>query len=232
MTVSARRAEVAVSARLVAISCPMASSATMTAVTSVVFDVGGVLLDWDPRRLYRSLIPDEAELDRFLTDVCSPAFNAELDAGRSFDDACTELAERHPDHAELIHAWKRQDEMVGGEIPGVADLVRRLRLRGVPRYLLTNMPTDVFAARATAFPILGEFQGAVVSGAEGILKPSPAIFALLAARFGLVPAETLFIDDAEVNVAGARAAGYEAHRFVDAATLEAELLRLGLLDGS
>jgi 2-haloacid dehalogenase len=193
-------------------------------VRAVVFDIGGVLLDWDPRRLYASLVADPAEVDRFLGEICTPEWNATLDAGRPFDEACDELAGRHPDHAGLIHAWKRQDEMVAGEVPGTAVLVDRLRSARTPLYLLTNMPADVFAARRERYAVLQRFDGAVVSGEEGLLKPSAEIFARLAERYGLEPAETLFIDDAEVNVAGARAAGFAAHRFTDAPSL-ADCLR-------
>ena len=194
--------------------------------TAVVFDIGGVLLDWDPRHLYRRLIADDAEREWFLAEVCTTEFNLSLDAGRSFDEACAELAAAFPDHADLVHAWARQDEMIAGEVPGVADLVRRLGTAGVPRYLLTNMPADVFRARQDTYEVLREFDGAVVSGEEGVLKPSAEIFAVLVERLGLVPAEALFIDDSAVNVEGARAAGLQAHQFVDAATLEAELAPL------
>ena len=194
-----------------------------------MFDIGGVLLDWDPRRLYRNLLPDPAELDRFLAEVCTPAWNATLDAGRPFDEACDELAARHPKQAELIHAWKRQDEMVAGEIAGTAELVDRLHHAGTPPYLLTNMPSEVFAARRRRYPVLQRFDGAVVSGEEGVLKPSPEIFAILRDRYSLDPGASLFIDDLEVNVAGARAAGFLAHRFVDAPTLAAALAAHGLV---
>jgi len=196
-------------------------------VRAVVFDIGGVLLDWDPRRFYASLIPDPAELDRFLTEICTPDWNATLDAGRPFDEACGELAARHPDQAELIHAWKRQDEMIAGEIPGTAAVDDRLRAAGTPLYLLTNMPVDVFAARRARYQVLRRFDGAVVSGEEGVLKPSAEIFARLAGRYRLDPSATLFVDDAEVNVAGARAAGFAAHRFVGAPTLAACLREHG-----
>ena len=196
---------------------------------AVVFDIGGVLLDWDPRYVYRELLPDPDDLEQFLAEICTPHWNGTLDAGRSFDEACRELAGQHPDQAELIHAWVRQDEMVRGEIPGTAALVDRLVAAGVPRYLLTNMPADVFAARQASFEVLRRFDGAVVSGEEGVLKPSPEIFRRLAERFALDPAETLFIDDAEANVSGAQAAGFHALRFIDAPTLEAELVRVGLL---
>jgi 2-haloacid dehalogenase len=188
-------------------------------VTTVVFDIGGVLLDWDPRHLYRDLIPDEETREWFLTEVCTTEFNLSLDAGRPFDEACDELAGRHPDHADLVHAWKRQDDMIAGEVPGTADLVRSLKAAGVPLYLLTNMPSDVFHARRERYDVLREFDGAVVSGEEGVLKPSAEIFEILVSRFGLDPASTLFIDDSEINVRGARAVGLQAHHFVDAATL-------------
>ena len=192
-------------------------------VSAVVFDIGGVLLEWDPKLVYRELLPDPGDLDRFLAEICTPEWNAALDAGRPFDEACDELAARHPDHAELIHAWKRQDEMIAGEVAGTAALVGRLREAGIRLYLLTNLPVEVFAARRARYPVLTLFDGAVVSGEEGVLKPSPEIFAVLRDRYDLDPAETLFVDDLDVNVAGARAAGFVAHRFVDAPALEAAL---------
>ena len=193
-----------------------------------MFDIGGVLLEWDPRRVYRDLIDDPAELDWFLTHVCTPEWNGTLDAGRPFDEACAELAAAFPEHADLIQAWKRQDEMIVGEVPGTADVVRRLRVAGVPLYLLTNMPVDVFHARRDRYAVLREFDGAVVSGEEGVLKPSPAIFERLVQRFGLEPGRTFFTDDAEVNVAGARAMGFHAHLFRDAESLAAALTGAGL----
>lgn len=200
----------------------------MAEVGAVVFDIGGVLLEWDPRLVYRELLPDPADLDRFLAEICTPVWNATLDAGRPFDEACDELAARHPDHAELIHAWKRQDEMIAGEIAGTAGLVDRLHTAGTPLYLLTNMPTEVFAARRRRYAVLEPFDGAVVSGEEGVLKPSAEIFARLRDRFDLDPPATLFVDDQEANVAGARSAGFLAHRFVDAPTLAAALAGHGL----
>lgn len=197
-------------------------------VGAVVFDIGGVLIEWDPRTVYRDLLPDPADLDRFLAEICTPDWNATLDAGRPIDEACDELAASHPDSAELIHAWKRQDEMIAGEIAGTADLVARLDDAGVPLYLLTNMPAEVFAARRRRYPVLQRFDGAVVSGEEGVLKPSPEIFAVLRDRYALDPARTLFIDDMEANVAGARAAGFLACRFVDAPELVVALRAHGL----
>ena len=194
---------------------------------AIVFDIGGVLLDWDPSRVYKDRL-DPSELDRFLAEICTPEWNATLDAGRPFDEACAELAARFPDDAELIHDWKRQDEMIAGEIAGAAEIVERLKAAGVPLYLLTNMPAEVFAARRARYRVLQRFDGAVVSGEEGVLKPSPEIFAILRDRYSLVPHETLFVDDMDLNVQGARAAGFMAHRFVDAASLASALRDHGL----
>lgn len=200
-------------------------------VRSVVLDIGGVLLDWDPRHLYRTLIDDADDLERFLAEVCTSDWNSTLDAGRSFDEACGELAALHPARADLIHAWKRQDEMIAGEVPGMRDIVAALRARGVPLYLLTNMPAPVFKDRLATYDVLQGFDGAVVSGREGVLKPSPEIFELLIRRYGLDPEATLFVDDSAANVAGARSAGLEAHLFIGAADLADELARRGVLPG-
>jgi len=197
-------------------------------VHTVVFDIGGVLLDWNPRFLYRRLIPDPAELEWFLTEVCSMEWNLQLDAGRSFDEACGELAARYPGHADLVHAWKRQDEMVAGEVPGMVAVVEDLKANGVPLLLLTNMPAHVYRARRAHYPLLQLFDGAVVSGEEGVLKPSAEIFRRLASRFAVDPSRTLFVDDVEKNVSGARAAGFQAHRFRDASTLKLALKEYGL----
>lgn len=189
-------------------------------VEAVVFDIGGVILDWNPRYLYEQLIPDPDQLDHFLGEICTPAWNTLFDGGTSFDEGCRELAAAHPEHEELIHAWKRQSEMVRGEIPGTRVVIERLHDAGIPLYLLTNMPADVFEERRRHFDVFASFRGAVVSGSERLLKPSPEIFALVLERFGLTAATTLFVDDAEVNVRAAAEAGFVAHHFTDAATLE------------
>lgn len=192
-----------------------------------MFDIGGVLLEWDPGLVYRTLIPDEGDRLRFLREVCTPEWNAEVDAGRSIDEACEELATRHPSSADWVHAWKRQDEMIAGEVAGMRSIVSALHRR-VRLYLLTNMPAAVFAARRERFELLQLFDGAVVSGEEGVLKPERVIFTRLTERFDLDPSRTLFVDDLAGNVAGASDAGFVVHRFAGAGPLRLELAELGL----
>jgi 2-haloacid dehalogenase len=201
-------------------------------IRNVVFDIGGVLLEWDPARVYRPLIADPVELERFFAEVCTSEWNETLDAGRPFDEACDELAAQFPDQADLVQAWRRQDDMVAGEIAGTVELVARLRAAGRPLYLLTNMPSDIFRHRRERYAVLRQFDGWVVSGEEGVLKPSPEIFDVLINRYGLEPRETLFVDDAERNVVGAEAVGFMTHRFVDPPALARVLADHGLLDGS
>jgi HAD superfamily hydrolase (TIGR01509 family) len=188
-------------------------------VEAVVFDIGGVLLDWNPRYLYEQLIDDPVELDRFLAEVCTLEWNAIFDAGTSFADGCAALAAEHPEHADLIHAWERQADMVRGEIEGTRLVVERLHAAGIPLYLLTNMPADVFEERRRTYDIFSFFGGEVVSGVDGVLKPEPAIFELVLERFGLDPSTTLFIDDSLRNVEAAAALGFVTHHFTDAASL-------------
>jgi 2-haloacid dehalogenase len=199
-------------------------------VEAVVFDLGGVLLDWDPRHLYRTLFDDEEAMERFLDEVCTSEWNHAIDLGRPFADAVAELTAAHPDHAELIGAWwDRWDEMVPGELPGTVAVLEELAASAVPVYGLTNFSAETFPRMGARFPWLGLLRGVVVSGQEGIGKPDAEVFELVCSRFGLRPERCLFVDDLPRNVEGARAAGMRGHHFVDASGLRAELVALGLL---
>jgi 2-haloacid dehalogenase len=196
---------------------------------AVVFDLGGVLIDWDPRRLYRKLLADEAAVEEFLATVCTPEWNTEQDRGRPFAQGVAELVERHPAHAAAITAYhERWTEMLGGEIPGTVAVLAELRAARVPLYALSNWSAETFRLTRERFPFLDWFDGLVVSGEEGVAKPDRRIFELLLERFGLVPAATLFVDDAAANVAAARAVGLDAVRFRDAGRLRRELAARGL----
>ena len=200
------------------------------AIDAVVFDLGGVLIDWNPRHLYRKLFEDEAKMERFLSEVCSPVWNVTLDAGMSFDEGIAELLRRHPDEAHLIRAWKeRWEEMLGGAIEGAVALLDELHAAGMPLYALTNWSAETFPIGRRHFPFLERFRDIVVSGQEKIVKPDPRIFELLVRRTGVAPERTVFIDDAERNVAAAARLGFRAVRFTDPESLRASLTALGAL---
>jgi 2-haloacid dehalogenase len=199
---------------------------------AVVFDLGGVLIDWDPRHLYRALFVDDEEgMEWFLANVTTPAWNAEQDRGRSWDDAVAELIERHPEHEELIRAFReRWLEMLGGAHEDTVEVLAEVRSGGVPVYALTNWSADTFELARESFPFLGWFRGVLVSGREKLAKPDTRIFRLLLERFSLVPESTVFIDDSPANVAAAQALGIDAIQFRGASELRAELRARGVLE--
>ena len=199
-------------------------------VKAVVFDLGGVLIDWDPRYLYRKLLDDEAAVEEFLATVCTPEWNAEQDRGRPFAEGVAELVVRHPAHAAAITAYhERWPEMLGGDIAGTVELLAELRAAGVPVYALTNWSAETFGIARERFEFLEWFDGVLVSGEERMIKPDPAIFRLLLDRFGLDPGATFYIDDSPANVAAADRIGFDAVRFTSPAQLRRDLEARGLL---
>jgi 2-haloacid dehalogenase len=203
---------------------------SVPAIEAVVFDIGGVLLDWDPRHLYRKLFHDEAQMERFLAEVCTLQWHAAHDRGVPFERSCAELAAVHPGQADLIWAWaRRSEEMVAGPIAGSVEILRELRERGVPCYALTNMEAETYPLRRDRFAFMRWFDGTVVSSAEGVIKPDPEIFRRLLARFRLPAAATLLIDDSDRNVAAARALGMQALQFRSPAGVRRRCEDLGLL---
>ena len=198
--------------------------------TAVIFDLGGVLIDWDPRHLYRGLFADTADMEAFLAEVATPAWNEEQDAGRPWPDAIAALVERHPDQRELIEAFHgRWPEMLGGPIDGTADLLLELRTEGVRLYALSNWSAETFPIARRRYPFLEWFDGIVISGEVGVIKPDPGIFEHLVARYAIEPGTAVFIDDSAVNVEAADRLGFIALRFVDAPSLRRDLEELGLL---
>jgi 2-haloacid dehalogenase len=197
----------------------------------VVFDIGGVLIDWNPRYLYRKLFAeDTTAMEEFLNSVCTPDWNLQQDAGRSWKEAIDDLSARYPEKAELIAAYDLNwDEMVSGPIPGTADLLWELKRRGTPVYCITNFSVDKLNRARERFEVLNAFDGIVISGEARLLKPDAAIYRRLLDQHDLRAEDTLFIDDVEHNVEGARAVGMHAVRFVDADTLRNDLTGYGLL---
>jgi 2-haloacid dehalogenase len=203
---------------------------TATGIDAVVFDLGGVLLDWDPRHLYRKLFADEGEMEAFLRDVCTMEWHAAHDRGVPFAESCAALARSHPQHAELIHAWgTRSEEMIAGQIDGTVEILDELLRRGVRCYALTNMERETYSLRRQRYSFMGRFTGVMVSSHEGVAKPDPEIFQRLLARFHLDPVRTVMIDDSAANVEAAAGLGMQAVRFQSPAALRAALTRLRLL---
>jgi 2-haloacid dehalogenase len=200
--------------------------------TAVVFDLGGVLLDWNPRYLYRQLFPDdETAMERFLADVCSAEWNARLDGGEPWAVAIADLVDRHPEHADLIRAYReRFSEMLQGPFPANLELVEALRQRGTPLYALTNWSEETFEKTRPDYSFLDWFEDIIVSGREGVAKPDERIFRIMLERFGLEPAQTVFVDDSKANVEAAQRVGIDAIHYHTSAGLRADLERRSLLD--
>lgn len=199
-------------------------------ITAVVFDIGGVLLDWSPAHLYRQLISDPEELEHFLTVVAPLSWHWQHDRGVPMAETLPVRSAEFPEHAELLAQWQlRYLDMIGGAVPGTAEVVEDVRAAGRQIYGLSNMPAEVWPGLVDAWPVLARFDGVIVSGEERLVKPEPAIFDVLVERFGLDRANTVFVDDTPVNVVGARASGLQAIRFTDAEQLRADLRRLGVL---
>ena len=198
-----------------------------------VFDLGGVLIDWNPRYMYCKLFDgDDSAMEHFLATVCTPSWNEQQDAGRTFADACASLKLVHPRKAELIDAWiQRYDEMLAGPISGTVDVLTELHSRGVPLYALSNWSAETFPVTLERFEFLKWFRGVMLSGEVRLLKPDPRIFELFLETFAIDPTCSIYIDDRRPNVDAATAVGMHGILFSDPPTLRSELVRLGLILG-
>jgi 2-haloacid dehalogenase len=204
--------------------------AATSRITTVVFDLGGVLIDWDPRHLYRQLFDDDAAMEAFLAEVTTLEWNAAQDAGRPFAEAVSSLAAAHPEQRALIEAFHdRWPEMLGGPIPGTVDVLAELRGSGVRLFALSNWSAETFPVARSQFPFLGWFDGVVISGEVGWTKPDSRIFEHLVEQYAVAPQEAVFIDDSAANAQAAARLGFTAILFLDAAALRRDLQGLGLL---
>ena len=197
---------------------------------TVIFDVGGVLIEWDIRLVYRGLLPDEAAIDAFLDETGWHAWNRELDRGGRWDDAVEALAARFPHRRALIeaahHQWHRS---VPGAIGQTVEILDALDATGTPLYAITNFSVEKWRETRDRFPFLKtRFRDVVVSGEERLAKPDPAIFRVCLERNGLAPRDCIFIDDNPPNIAAARALGIDAILFTDADALRRDLSERGL----
>jgi 2-haloacid dehalogenase len=200
-------------------------------VRAVVFDVGNVLYHWNPRALYERLVPDDQALDLFLRDVLTTEWHFQHDAGRPFAETSAELIAAHPHHRTLIEAWGSNFlDTITGPVAGMHDLVVELDAAGVPLFGITNFSNEFWLPfRAREAALFDRFADIVVSGAERLVKPDPAIYALALRRFGLAPGDAIFIDDNRANAESAAANGFVGHHFDDARRLRAVLVEAGLL---
>ncbi len=198
---------------------------------TVVFDLGGVLIDWNPRHLYRKLFAgDDAAMEDFLANVCTSQWNLQQDAGRPFSEACALLKSQHPDRSEMIDAWfERFDEMMAGPIQGTVEILAELRDSNVPVYALSNWSAETFPFAQKRFEFLQWFQGIFLSGDVRLVKPDTRIFQRFCERFGLNPEEIIYIDDLQHNVEASSKIGMRAIHFTDPASLRRQLAHLGLL---
>lgn len=197
----------------------------------VIFDFGGVLIDWNPRYLYSKLFGDDEEgMERFLAEVTTTEWNLQQDAGRPWDEAVKLLTAEHPTQADLIAAYQhRWEETLGGPLDDSLHILRELKEAGHPLYGLTNWSHETFPIARKRFEFLTLFDGIVVSGEEGMIKPDPKLYETLLERYDIDPKRAIFIDDNKVNVEAAEALGIHGIHFHTAAQLRGELVAMGFL---
>lgn len=199
-------------------------------VDTVVFDLGGVLIDWDPRYLYRDLFTDPGEMEDFLARICTGDWHRAHDLGDDITESCRRLAALHPGHQEMIMTWAaRGEEMAAGQFDATVTMLGELKAAGIRCYALSNMEPDAFTIRRARFPFMEWFDGHVISGIEGVAKPDRRIFEILLRRYGLQPQSTVFVDDVAANIEAARELGIGAVRYTSALDLGQELRDLGVI---
>lgn len=198
-------------------------------IDTVVFDIGNVLITWDPRWLFRKLLPDDGAIERFMTETDFVGWNVAHDAGQRFADGIARHGEKFPHHRHLFQAFfDRWEETLGGPIADSVALSRELRGAGYRTLALTNFSAETFPRAVRLHPFLSEFEGVVVSGREGLIKPDPAIYHCLCARYQVEPQRAVFIDDSLPNVHAAQAVGMHAIHFTPQTRLRKELEALGV----
>ncbi len=201
----------------------------MAAISAVVFDIGNVLIRWDPRNLYRQMFDDPCEMEAFLGEAWTAEWAMKVDAGLPWDEAVRAIAGQHPEKVELIEAFDtRWHEMVDGEIETSVSLMANLKDKGLPVYGLTNFPHDKYVQTVPHHNFFRLFDGVVVSGVEKVAKPDPKIFEILIERFALHPEKTFYIDDNADNIAAGRRLGLVAHHYQSADALAEHVRELGL----
>jgi 2-haloacid dehalogenase len=201
-------------------------------ISSIIFDLGGVLIDWNPDYVFDKMFSDHEKKKHFFENICTPDWNEKQDAGRSLKEATDELLVKHPEWTEYIEAYYgRWEEMLGGPIHESVEIFRELKDSGKFKiYALTNWSAETFPVALKLYDFLHWFDGRVVSGEEKMRKPFAEFYKLILERFQLNPSETLFIDDSLRNITGAREAGIHTIAFTSPKQLREDLKKLGLID--
>lgn len=201
----------------------------MARTRAVLWDFGHTLVDWEPRRVYRTLLDTDDAVEAFLGGVCTLAWHGQHDRGVSMAENRRALIEKHPDKAELITAWDtRWADMFDGWIDGMDAIVAALEAIGVPQYGLTNLPAEKWPHIQETYPEIARFKDVIVSGVEGVVKPDPRIYEITAQRLPFAPADVLFLDDRPDNIEAAINAGFKGHVFDGAPGAIAALRAHGL----
>lgn len=201
----------------------------MSNIKTVVFDIGGVLIDWNPRHLYRKIFSSEEEMEWFLSEICTYEWNVQQDGGKLFSEATAELSARFPEYSDKIALYYgRWEEMLGGELKDTVKIFNELKSAGIPLYALTNWSHEAFPVAFERYGFMKQFDGIVVSGYEKLLKPDHAIYRVLMNRYNVNPAESVYIDDNKANADAAAEIGFHAIHFQSSDHLRRELRSLGL----
>jgi len=203
----------------------------MKKIETIIFDLGKVLIDWEPRRLYRKIFDDEKKMETFLKKVCTSDWNIEQDRGRSLEEATNILVEKFPKQEKEIKAfYGRWEEMLGGPVQSTVDILEYLyKKQSHKLYALTNWSAETFPVAQRDYYFLKYFEGILVSGDEKLIKPDPKIYKLMLKRYKIRAGTALFIDDSLKNVKGAKACGIRAIHFKDGDSLKKELVKLKVL---
>jgi len=202
----------------------------MSKITSIVFDLCSVLIDLNPRYLYRKLLPTEKEVEWFLENICNDEWNTKHDKGQPFSKGISELSKLYPQYETLIRNWfDRWEEMLGGPIKDTVEILAELKNLGCPLYILSNWSAETYPKAEAIFEFLKWFDGKIISGEIGQIKPDPEIFYTLTKTYNLKPGDTVFIDDKLENIEAANLLGFHIIHFKNGELLRNDLKRFKLI---
>ena len=201
----------------------------MNKIKNIVFDFGGVLVDWNPVYLYKDEFENKSDMNNFLENICTPEWNMQQDAGRSLAEATETLQQKHPEYKELIgYYYGRWEEMLGGVIKDSERVLKMLKNK-YPIYGLTNWSAETITIAYNKYDFFSHLKGIVVSGDEKLIKPDPKLYQVLLDRYGLKANESLFIDDNIHNIETAQKMGFHTIHFTENTDLEKMVKEMGVL---